>query len=245
MEKNETSNKIRYYLASASSRFFARLFDCVIVLLLMFLLGLLIFGFGGNLSELFSKDGINKIEAWEYFLFSLINLVVFYLYFIGLPCWWKGKTIGLYIFKLMIVNTHITRKTFFCLIRREIFLWEAMVVISFVLGIVLISLGNENANMFIKSMLNIESNKFDGYTTLFDAFYYVCGIVLFFCILWMFIKSKKRCIQDVMSDTVVIKLNPQSDKSNNSENTKKTKSVKNYGLPAEVESIDLGEIDKF
>ena len=34
----------------------------------------------------------------------------------------------------------------------------------------------------------------------------------------MFIKSKKRCIQDAMSDTVIIKIDSQSDKSNQKEN---------------------------
>ena len=245
MSNNESSNKVRYYLASATSRFFARLFDCVVVLLIVFLFGLLIFGTQNKLSDLFSPTGLDNIQNWEYFLLSFVNLIVFYLYFVGLPSWWKGKTVGLFLFKLMIVNVHITRKTFISLLRREVFLWEVVVLISFILGIVLCCLDNTNANMFVKSLLNIESNKYDSYTTIFDAFYYVCGIVLFFMILWMFIKSKKRCIQDAMSDTVVIKIDSQSDKSNQKENKKNTTAVKNYGLPAEVESIDLGEIDKF
>ncbi len=124
-------------------------------------------------------------------------------------------------------------------------MWEALILISFVLGIVLFSLGNTNACLFIKSMLNLESNKYDNVSTIFDAFYYVCGICLFILILWMFIKSKKRCIQDFMSDTVVIKITSESDKSNTKSNIKKTPTKRNYSLPADVESIDLGEIDKF
>ncbi|MDE6477429.1 MAG: hypothetical protein K2L48_04610 [Mycoplasmoidaceae bacterium] len=48
-----------------------------------------------------------------------------------------------------------------------------------------------------------------------------------------------------MSDTVVIKITSESDKSNTKSNIKKTPTKRNYSLPADVESIDLGEIDKF
>lgn len=240
-----SSNKIRYSLASATSRFFARLIDYILVIAVLFLIACGLFLTNKDVS-FFDLSTYVNVPSWRYTIFALISLLFFYLYFIALPIEWKGKTIGGWLFKIAIVNVHISRKFVFGLLRREALLWETFIILSFILGIVMGSIGDNKCFLLLQELLNQNKSTDSSLRwigTLFDAFYYVCGILLFFMILWMFVNNKKRCLQDIMSDTVTIKLNPKSDGANTKDNKKINPTPKNYRLPGEVESIDLGETD--
>ncbi len=241
------NQKVRYFLAPAIFRFLARLIDYIVVFLIIFVIALLVFMVGENSVNWTNIDSFKNVQAWKYLVFAAGSFVIIAFYFIGVPCWTKGRTIGCWIFKLMIVNMHITRKFWISMIRREILLSGLFGIISLILGITLASLGDDKAFDLLKCMLvpGYSVKDLDSVATLFDALFYVSGIILFLFILWMFIKNKKRCLQDVISDTVTIRLNSKFDDPNSSQNKKNKPSTKNYRLPADVESIDLGEIDQF
>lgn len=240
---NPANNKTRYFLAPAWTRLFARVLDLVFLFLILFLLLFVVFAIGNN-DFLHDKEFFDNTPAWKYFIFSLFSCGLIFGYFVCLPLIWNGKTIGCWICKICVVNTHIFDTKFIGLIKREIFLSESFAVISLILGITLVSLGDTNATLLLKAMVQGEHNAFSDATVVFEALYYVSGIMLFVCILWMFVRNKKRCLQDIVSDTVTIKLNTQSDTTNNKTNAKIKASTKNYKLPGEVESIDLGEISE-
>lgn len=243
--KNDQDKKIRYFLATASSRFFARAIDYLILVVALFLLFVIVFGVGNTTWMFWTEDFLTNSPSWKYFLFALISFGLLFLYFICLPIWWNGKTVGLWTFKLMIVNTHITNKFIWGLIKRECLIWGLFSLLSIVLGSVLFAYGT-NAYDLIKSMMNLKktSGDYQIIATVFDAFYFISGIIVFILLIVMFVKSKRRCIQDFISDTVTIRLNGFSDKSNDVINAKTKTSTKNYKLPGEVESIDFEEIDK-
>ncbi len=240
---NSTKNKTRYFLAPAWARLLARLLDLVFLFLALFLLLFAVFAIGNN-GFFYDQHFFDNTPAWKYFIFSLFSCTLILGYFVFLPFVWNGKTIGCWIFKICIVNTHIFDTKLIGLLKREMFLSESFAVISLILGLTLISLGDTNASLLLKAMVQGEHNKFSDATVVFEALYYVSGFMLFICVLWMFVKNKKRCLQDIISDTVTIKFDKQDDTSNTKTNNQIKTSTKNYKLPGEIESIDLGEISK-
>jgi len=235
---------VRYPLASAARRFFAKLLDIIFV-------GLIVFGLGVAIlvtSPGFNKKDLLTIQPWRYGLLSSITLLIFCLYFILLPFFWK-KTLFMKAFKLQYVNNLPLSNFGLNLIKHEMFIWGIITLISFVVGIVLIPLTPQNAVNLIhgisfKSGQSTNNNSPYFYVGIaFATLYIVAVIGLIAATIAMFVKNKKPAFHDNLSNVYVIHL-VQTNEPDKQGNLKRNNQRKiNYGVPGDISSGAFEEID--
>lgn len=231
--KNENRRRARYNLAKASDRIFARLIDFILMTILSIGLACAIF-----LTDPAVKESIKNYpsQAWRYFLFSILTTIIFSLYFIVLPYFWKGKTLGKKLFKLAFYNTlflHYLRN----LIKHDLFIWEIFSFLSIILGIICLIIGNNNIQAFMRCILTYDKNSpYYFYAVIFTLLNTMMGLVLVAIIISTCIHSSKQSIIDKFSNLVVIKLVDisGSDKTNERLNTPAKIKHKNYSLPGVI-----------
>lgn len=234
MEK-QSNTKARYKLAKASDRVLSRIVDLIIVGLVNLGLAALIFltdpAFSGSLS------GFIVSQPFRYLLFGLTSFISFFSYFVILPYYWKGQTLGLKLFKLGIYN-QLLSGFFFNLVKKEVFIWMMTLSIGIILSIVLFVIGiaqdAKAANDIILSLIHAKKPE-GGYTWIivtFSSFYTLSALILLLALINTIIRSEKRTIIDNWSNTVTVKLKDiSSNKDNHNLNKIKTTKNKNYSLP--------------
>ncbi|MDR3330007.1 MAG: RDD family protein [Mycoplasmataceae bacterium] len=224
--------KARYALAKAWNRIFARAIDTLLLTLVISAIAILIiYTDAAGLSGAFDLT-----DKWRYFLIGLESCMLMFFYFLIIPLWTKGRTLGLFIFKLKIYNLIPTRNFFINLIKREFFLWIILALTNLALGITLWVM--KNPTDFLKALL-LQTTTDDSKTKLsagiFQTLWGISGVFLVIVIIHMCIFNKRRCFIDHISDTVVIKLvDISSNDPNASANAKMVKNKRNYGLPGEI-----------
>ena len=125
------SKRERYNLAPASNRIFARLIDFLFMLSFSIGFACLVFftdsGFKGNISS------FNVTEPYRYFIFVITISICFFNYFVILPYFWNGQTLGLKVFKLAIINvvfSHFITNIW----KRELLVWIINSFINLLFG---------------------------------------------------------------------------------------------------------------
>lgn len=247
----EAAERARYNLAQASHRIFARILDFILMSFLSLGLAALIFLTDPNFKGTIS--GFQVSEPFRYFLFGIIVSAVFFAYFVILPCFWKGQTLGLKSFKLSIFNV-VFSHFFTSLIKREIFVWMMTVLINLILSITLYIVGNVNgyeaASAIITQMYTYDAGSdYFIYAVVFTSLYVITAFILIFVLFSVAFNSKRQTIIDKISNTVTIKMIDVngSDKKNDNKNKKLRKvSTRNFNLPGGIvdnpnEEISGGE----
>lgn len=245
--KNQPQTKVRYNLAKASERIFARLIDLLLMIVLSICWGCLIFltdpNFKGKLS------GFTISEPYRYFLFCVICIASYILYFICLPYWWKGQTLGKKAFKLAIYNQVFTH-FFWNIFRRDFFIWELLSLVELVLSMILFIVGEvkgaDAANKIIQQMYSYDSGSdYYAYAVVFASLFSIAGLVSILCVISTGIHSGHQSFNDKISNTVVVKLVDVigSDKANERKNVKGKKIKHNYSLPGVISDSAHDTID--
>ena len=232
----EDVKRARYNLAPASHRIFARILDFILMSLLSLGFAALIFLTDPNFKGTIS--GFQVCEPFRYFLFGITASVAFFAYFVILPYFWKGQTLGLKSFKLSIFNV-IFSHFFTNLIKREIFVWIMTVLVNLILSITLYIVGSINgyeaANAIITQMYTYDAGgPYFVYAVIFTSLYVITIFILVFVFFSVAFNSKRQTIIDKISKTVTIKMIDVngSDKKNDNKNNKLRKaSTRNFNLP--------------
>lgn len=232
-KKENTLKRARYNLAKASDRIFARLIDIILMVILSVGVGCAIF-----LTDPAVKTSISNYpsESWRYFLFCLISIIIFFSYFIILPFFWKGQTVGKKTFKLAFYNVIFTHY-FLNLIKHDLFIWETFSIISFIFGIICLIIGDNNIQTFMQAVLRYDTtSSYYIYAIIFTSLYTIFGLVLVYIVISTCINNSKQSIIDKFSNVVVIKLVDVngSDKTNERLNAPKKIKHRNYSLPGVV-----------
>ncbi|WEK83050.1 MAG: RDD family protein [Mycoplasma sp.] len=250
MEKKSKVNnsKARYKLAKASDRILARIIDLIVVFVINIGFGALIFltdpSFKGTL------EGFIVSEPYRYLLFGLISWGVFFLYFVILPYYWKGQTLGLKLFKLGIYN-QLLLGFLFNIIKKEVFVWMIAITVGLLFSVVLFIVGSaDNPDAAWKVLLSLLTFKKDSdgpyqwISVTFSSFYTLDALILLVVLINTIMRSEKTTLIDNWSNTVVVKLKDiNSSKQNNNLNKIKTTKRKNYSLPGVILENPNEEID--
>lgn len=247
--QNDIKEKIisRFNLAKAYQRFFARLFDFIF-------LGLIIIGL------FFAVFTTSRIYGWQVFLISIIIFVCLFIYFIIIPLFFNGYTLFKKIFKIKTHNillktiakkkikflNNFDFKFLFFLFKKELLIWFLWSMVFIVFGVICISLG-EKAHEFIIDFLNTKSSPASStkiYSSVFVTIFCILFILDTFLLINLFINSGKRCFNDNISNTIVIKMidvNSSDIDSNLNKIVTQSKKIK-YKLPGEISPGILDEI---
>lgn len=245
----------RYGLASACSRLFSKLFDLILIFLI--LIGVFYWIFNNEMIWINENVITSTIPSWKIFVFALVTCLLFFIYFIIIPFFFGGYTLFSKIFKIRIysiyLKTFVNRKWlknldfrfFKQLLVRELFLWEINVIVFLLLGIFSFALSQETSD-FIKALINFEVNPLSEVnivTILFSTIFSVSSLITLFIIVNVIFTSKKRSFHDSISNTVVIKMTDvHSDEKRPSLSVKGNKSKVHYSFPGEVPIDSLLDI---
>ncbi len=239
-QEDNSKKKARFGLAKASERIFARFLDIIFLLILSIGWACLVFltdkGFDGTLSGFYVQ------QPFRYLLFALLCIVCYILYFIFLPYFWKGQTLGKKIFKLAIYN-QICSRFIWNLFKKEFFVWGiiSLVELSFAITLFIVGYvtnnGPYNANQIIQLMFKYDSsNSYYSYAIIFASLFTIAGLVAILNVISVAIHSGHQAFSDKISNTVVVKLIDisGSDKENELKNQKNRKLKRNLSLPGAV-----------
>jgi len=244
MERTENSTKkyVRYPLAPAARRIFAKLIDILIV-------GIILFGFG---LAIFATDpgfkwGSDSVitDTWRYGIYTLVVCVVFFLLMILLPYFWK-KTIGMKALKLGYYNVLPLSNYMFNLFKHELFVWELICILNLILGVVLTCSSADNAKILLDGIM-MGSSKTNVYYYVgvgFATAYLVLMLVLIGVIIGVCMRNKKPAFHDKYSNIYVIYLVSLNDPDKQVNAKKRSSKRVNYGVPGEISSSALEEIDE-
>lgn len=247
--QNDIKEKIisRFNLAKAYQRFFARLFDFIF-------LGLIIIGL------FFAIFTNTRIQGWQVFVISILVFFCLFIHFIIIPLFFNGYTLFKKIFKIKTHNillktvgnskvkflNYFDFKFLFFLFKKELLIWFIWSIVFIIFGIICISLGDK-AHEFILEFLNAKSSSISStkiYSGVFITIFCILFILDTFLLINLFINSGKRCFNDNISNTIVIKMidiNSSGSNSNLNIVIPQSKKIK-YKLPGEISSGILDEI---
>lgn len=232
------SKRERYNLAPASNRIFARLIDFLFMLSFSIGFACLVFftdsGFKGNISS------FNVTEPYRYFIFVITISICFFNYFVILPYFWNGQTLGLKVFKLAIINvvfSHFITNIW----KRELLVWIINSFINLLFGTTLFIIGSikgyEISNQIIKNMYQYDTSfQYFPISLIFTTLYMLSAMLLIFVLFSVIINSKKQCLIDKISNTVTVKKIDVSgsDKQNDNFNKKRELPKRYFNLPGVI-----------
>ena len=241
METNRSSlnsKRERYNLASASNRIFARLIDFLIMTIFSISFACFIFltdpGFSGNILS------FSVTEPYRYFIFVITISIGFLSYFVILPYFWNGQTLGLKSFKLAIYNivfSHFINNIW----KRELLVWVINSFINLMFGTTLFIVGSikgcEISNQIIKNMYQHDTSfHFFSISIIFTTLYMVSAMLLILVLFSIILNSKKQCLIDRISNTVTVKKIDVSgsDKQNDNLNKKRELPKRYFNLPGVI-----------
>lgn len=233
------NNRKRYLLAKASNRIFSRVIDTLIIVSIC--VGISILIIIGDSEGL--KSANNLHDHWRYLVITLITTILFFCYFIVLPFFWNGRTLGMALLKLKIYNLIQTKNFFLNLIKREFFLWMICIVANIVLGFGLI---NSNPKDIFDAFFKFQNSQQQIIVVIVQAIQMIGIIIIIFVIIHMCIFNRRRCFIDHVSDTCVIKfVDVNSKEANDALNAirKNQGPQRRYRLPGEISDSASEEID--
>lgn len=240
----KAADMVRYPLASAARRIFTKILDILFLSLMIFAIGLAIF----STEPGFDWYQIQAAEPWRYATFVLCMIVLYFGLMLFLPRL-TGWTLAMKLLRTKYVNVLPLSNFTINIFKHELFIWEIMCFISFVLGITLSLLPKESAISMLYGVMSIKpaaeiadwASYYGGFV--FAAFYYVSIIMLIVVFIGVCLKNKKPAFHDKFSNVVVIYLNPSNIPDKNA-NLKKSRSRRiNYGIPGEINAGSFEETD--
>ncbi len=264
----KVTSKLRYPLASASQRFFARLFDMIIIIIISIGIGFLCFigvdttaatdagftNFIDWLASLFgssnSSDQTNmdsfRIDGWRIFLIFLLSTITNIVYFVVVPYFWKGFTVCKYLFKIHTYELLDQKYFFKHLVKREMFIWGLSSLVNMILAIFCLS-SDDNAWLLLKDLMDM-SPPHDPQiefiaSSVFKTLYAITGLVLLALVVHLFFNNKKRAFHDLASDTCVISSVAMSSDDPQGITNQIKKKTRNYSMPGEINPSAIDEID--
>lgn len=238
-------NIVRYPIANAGRRLGCRILDILMMSLIVFGLGAAILCTSPN----FNPKDLTTIQSWRYTLLAAISLLLFFLYFIVLPFFWK-KTLWMKVLKLQYVNNLPLSNFMFNLIKHEILVWGIISILSLIAGIVLGTLSSANATAMIKGMTfgglteQGDNTAFFYVGTGFSSAYIVALLVMIAVTIAMFVNNRRPAFHDKFSNVFVIYLVSSNTPDKQVNAKKKTTNRINYGVPGEISPGAFEEIDK-
>lgn len=239
--------RVRYYLAKASERIFARFVDAVIVSLILIGFWCLIFLTDPNFKG--TLNGFYISEPFRYLIFSCIYSIVCLSYFVLLPYLWKGQTVGLKIFKLALIN-QVFSHYLWNIIRKEFFIWILGLSIHFIFWLCLFIVGIADSPLAASELLSalykgkIDISNYNYLVIIFSSLNSCWGLIFLVIIINTCMRSQKQTWLDRFSSTVIVKTNSSNSTDiNNNLNKKKNSSLHNYSLPGVIVSNPNKEIE--
>lgn len=246
---NDIKEKIisRFNLAKAYQRFFARLLDFI-------LLGFIIIGL------FFAIFTTSKIQGWQVFLISILLFLCLFIYFVIIPLFCNGYTLFKKIFKIKThsillktigqskikIFTNFDAKFLFFLFKKELLIWIIWSLVFVIFGIICISFG-DGAHNFIMEFVKAKASSTSAtqvYSGVFITIFSILFVLDAFLLINLFINSGKRCFNDNISNTIVIKMvdvNSSDTDTNLNKMITQSKNIK-YKLPGEISPKILDEI---
>ncbi len=256
----------RFILASSSIRIIARMIDLAILFLFCFFTGVAIFYhgvwiitnhqisygsylpilFGHNLNQ-FTKSQLGLMfDGWKYCLFSFEIFIVFFLWFIFIPYFLKGRSIGKLICHITTINLSNKKYFFWYLIKKEFFLWILMSIVLLIYGFVCLSLKQQAYLFNINYIQKSNTNGYESFNSvyIFVFLFSVAGLIDIVIVVWMLFSSHKMNLQDNFSKTTVIYTKIWQDEKKNSNVSYDSKKEKKYFLPGEINIKELDTLLK-
>ena len=256
----------RHLIASASIRIIARCIDLIVLFFFLFFTGAAIFYHGvpaltnnnvtyaqfipmmfGKDINLYSHEITSQFFAgWKYCLYTWEIFLVCFFWFVLIPWWTKGRTLGKFICQITTISlTHQANYWYFlwALIRKEFFLWMLMAIALIIYGFVCLGLGAKAANFNVTYLQSSNTNGFKSFNAVyfFVFLFSVIGLIDFIIVIWMFFSSHKMNIQDDASHTTVVYIKQLQTEINQAKKDVKIdpKKVHANVLPGEVSQKEL------
>lgn len=207
MQNENKSKTVKYPLASAGRRIIAKALDIVIISIVVTGLGFAIFCTDPN----FAWHQKLEIAGWRYGLFVSLMAIIFFSLMLVLPRLW-GKTIGMKAFKLSYFLRETKYNYTFAIFKHELFIWEIVVFIAFIMGWTLAFLSPEQVDALFQGANAIFANQpAEGLDkacyyvgTGFSCFYGISILFLIAIIVATCIKNNHPAFHDKYSHVYVI-----------------------------------------
>lgn len=239
--QNENNKTVKYPLASAGRRIFAKVIDIIIISCIVLALGFSIF----CTDPKFKWHEQLNVAGWRYALFVTLMLLVFVSFMFIAPIVWK-KTLGMKILRLQYHKK--SGNYIFGLFKHELFIWEIVVIIAFIMGCTLSGLNAHQIDSFIRGTNAIFTSKlpkgldaacyYAG--TGFSCMYGICIIFLVAIIISICISNKKPAFHDKYSNISIFHKQVMSEQYHDLNSFKKSEEIK---APGEISEESLEEID--
>ncbi|MDC4163661.1 RDD family protein [Mycoplasma bradburyae] len=226
----------QYYLASATKRIFAALFD------LIFISGIS-FGINYLINFLFDQYWTNYPIGLFVILVGITTFIFFSLYFILIPRLTKGKTLFRLVFKIQLIERNEIKKYVIHLFLHNILIYLFLVVIMIVMGASLFSFTNnqqkEIINLFLKKNILDQPVNIIIFVSFFKGLYSVYAILLLVILISVIMRSRKLALHDRVANLVMIDLSTKIDLYKQEEKKPKQSDKIEINLPG---NIDISEI---
>lgn len=231
------NERIIYPLAKAWIRFLTRFLDTVFTLFISI-----------GLYYLVKFINNNDLEFGKIALITII--LVFFLmiiYYLIIPYFTKGYTLFRWVFKIKLIELISLQKYFWHLILHELFLWIHFLFLTLIYVIITIAQPLENQQTFFLDLFSLSNNASENQNIaaiIFKVFYSVCAIVSIIFLVFSFINSGKRNLQDLMSWTAMIAVNKPTPQNKNKNINNSWNATKKFNLPGVIDLSDIDNIKK-
>lgn len=227
------NERIIYPLAKAWIRFLTRFLDTVFTLFISIGLYYLVKFINNDNLEFGKIALITVILVW----------VLMIIYYLIIPYFTKGYTLFRWVFKIKLIELISLQKYFWHLIMHELFLWMHFLLLTLIYVIITISQPLENQQIFFLDLFNLSgsiSANQNIAAIIFKVLYSICAIVSIIFLVFSFINSGKRNLQDLISWTAMIAINKPTPQNKNKNINNSWSTTKKFNLPG---VIDLSNID--
>ena len=198
IEKN--ISKINYTV-SGWRRIIARLLDLVVLSTVSFIVFLLVnIETIGIWKSYFTNGNLNvNVPLYQFLIQMIFFIIINPVYFILLPKYFNGRTIGKFICKIRIVSRDTDKKINFKeLIKHELFITQIFPFIILIVFIILLINKNYNLNI----VYAISNSKI--VSAVINSFYFGSSIIISFLIINLILSKSGINIHDKFSNTLVI-----------------------------------------
>ena len=137
--QNTNNSKTKYPLAKAGRRIGAKVIDIALISIIVVALGFTVFCTDSNFAW---GEPLVLNQNWRYGLFVTLMAVIFFGLMLILPIFWK-KTIGM---KAVGIAYYKNNNSYlgWSLFKHELFVWEIVVFIAFIMGWTLTGLNDQH-----------------------------------------------------------------------------------------------------
>lgn len=228
------NERIIYPLAKAWIRFLTRFLDTAFTLLISIGLYYLVRFINNNDFE-FGRIALITV---------ILMLLLMIIYYLIIPYFTKGYTLFRWVFKIKLIELISLQKYFWHLILHELFLWIHFMILTLIYVIITITQPLDNQQTFFLDLFNLSNSASANQNIvaiIFKVFYSLCAVVSIIFLVFSFINSGKRNLQDLMSWTAMIAINKPTPQNKNKNINNSWGAPRKFNLPG---VMDLSDIDK-